>query len=580
MVLYPMRKIFSAFILLLISFTVMAVPADRSPRSVRLTDGSYITVHLMGDEHYSWLQTADGLVVEQVSPGLYKRTTRRVETEIESARQERIASMRRSPRRVGSLATAPLPNTGSPRVPVILVNFADSVFTVADTDEGIRHYYDLYCNGTRDGHLYQGHGSYGAIRDYFSDQSDGKFTPEFTIFGPVTVSREEAYYGKKSGSTKDKNYNAFVLEAIDSVARRFDVDWSLFDNKGTGKVDMVFLIFAGCGENSSGNSDNIWPNERSIGTVSLSNGQSITFVCSGCCSERAMRTKKVDEQYVNYTVSDGVGVMCHELSHALGLPDLYDTTSRAYGMDLWSLMDYGCYASNGNVPCAYTAYERDFMGWQPLVELTSWGEYTTAPISNGGIGYKIVNEENVNEYYILENRQKVNWDRGLGSRGHGMQVTHVDYVKNKWTGNSVNTDPQHQCMTVIAANNLYNGSTALQNHQCTQAEMLECWAGTLYPYVKDGVVMNDSLTALSTPAATVYTESGFMNKNIYAIHENEDQSVTFYFGNDYIDGINAPEIPVISNKSGVYDLSGRRIDSRQPLRQGIYIQDGRKFLIK
>ena len=575
-----MRKILSAIIISLFSLAAMAVPADRSPRTVRLTDGSLVTVFLVGDEHYSWLQTADGLIVEQVAPNLYKRTERCVAEEMEMAAIERSRAARQAPRRVGSQTTAPLPSFGSPRVPVILVNFTDSVFTVGNTPEEINHYYDLYCNGTRDGNLYQGHGSYGSIRDYFVDQSEGQFKPEFTIYGPVTVSHEEAYYGENPSKTShDKNYNAFVREAISLAASEYDIDWTQFDNKGGGKVDMVFLIFAGVGENTSDNTDLIWPNERSIGTVSLGNGQSVTFVCSGCCSERAMRTRKVNDAYVPYTVPDGIGVMCHELSHALGLPDFYDTNYRAYGMDLWSLMDYGCYAGNGNVPCAYTAYERDFMGWRPLIDLTTPGEYTLNPITNGGSGYKITNEANHNEYYIVENRQKVNWDRSLGSMGHGLLVTHVDYDATCWNYNQVNIIAKHQRMTVIAANNNYNGSTALQNGLCTVAEMRESWAGTLYPFVKNGVVMNDSLTAYSTPAATVYAGSGFMNQDLHAIRENDDQSVTFYFGNDYEVAIRGLASSPAGNRQ-IYDLTGRPVNGASHLRKGIYIQNGRKRLIR
>ena len=577
-----MRKLCLFFIFLIVSTFMMAVPADRTPKSVRLTDGRTIEVYLIGDEYYSWLQTADGFVVEQTENGLYELTTRRASDEVNTAQAARRKAYRseQAPLRVGSQATAPLPSIGSPRVPVVLVNFADSVFTVGQTDEEIRHYYDLYCNGTRDGNLYQGHGSYGAIRDYFSDQSDGQFTPEFTIFGPVTVSKDEAYYGQKSGTVKDKYYNAFVKEAIDSVSRKFEVDWSLFDNKGVGKVDMVFLIFAGCGENSSGNENHIWPNERSIGTVKLQDGRSLTFVCSGCCSEKSMRNRTVDGRTVKYTVPDGIGVMCHELSHALGLPDFYDTNYKAFGMDLWSLMDYGCYAGNGNVPCAYTAYEREFMGWSSTQTLYDNGELVLKPISDGGIGYKIINEENPHEFYIIENRQAVNWDRSLGRMGHGLQVTHVDYDKSCWSNNRVNTDSIHQRMTIIAANNEYLGSTALQTKRCTQAQMLHTWAGNLYPFVEDGVLKNDSLTAYSTPAATVYSPSGFMNKDLHAIRENSDLTVSLYFGNDYVDALDKLKADGMSTDNRIFDLSGRPVDASSPLRPGIYIQNNRKRYIK
>ena len=190
------------------------------------------------------------------------------------------------------------------------------------------------------------------------------------------------------------------------------------------------------------------------------------------------------------------------------------------------------------------------------------------------------NKKAFHEYYILENRQKVNWDRSLGGMGHGLQVTHVDYNAESWMINMVNSVANHQRMTVISANNEYNGSTALQNGKCTQAEMVACWGGTLFPYVKDGVVVNDSLTAFSTPAATVYTRSGFMNQDLHAIHENADKSVTFYFGNDYVDGLTQPSAMPSLTSSPMYDLSGRPVTTSGSLRKGVYIQSGHKRLIR
>ena len=134
-------------------------------------------------------------------------------------------------------------------------------------------------------------------------------------------------------------------------------------------------------------------------------------------------------------------------------------------------------------------------------------------------------------------------------------------------------------MTVIAANNNYNGSTALQNGLCSVADMRESWAGTLYPFVKNGVVMNDSLTAYSTPAATVYAGSGFMNQDLHAIRENDDQSVTFYFGNDYEVAIRGLASSPAGNRQ-IYDLTGRPVNGASHLRKGIYIQNGRKRLIR
>ena len=571
-----MKRLLAVSVLATIVLSVWAVPARRTRYTLRLVDGTEAVVFFAGDEHHSWLQTTDGRIVEAVGPNRYRISERNVADELQTYDRRRVAAFG-GPRRIGSQATAPLPATGSPKVPVVLVNFADSVFTVAPTDEEVRAYYDLFCNGTRDGERYTGHSSYGSIRDYFAAQSDSAFLPEFVVIGPVTLDKPEAYYGA-NGSSKDKNYDEFNKEIIEKVTAIYEGDWMDFDNRGKGQVDMIFYIFAGSGENSSHVSTNIWPKEVKY-PVSV-NG--ITFATSGCCSERAASVKP-NEDKTGFIVTgsrvDGIGVMCHELSHALGLPDFYNTNYKSFGMDLWSLMDYGCYAGNGARPCGYTAYEREFMGWRQMQTLTSPCWVTLTPMEAGGVGYRVVNDENPDEYYVLENRQDVGWDGSLARMGHGLQVTHVDFLQSAWNTNRVNNDVNHQRMTIIAANNRYIG-TYLDD--ATTDDLVLTWKGNLYPFIStldDGTtVRNDSLTATSVPAATVYSASGFMNKDIHAIRENDDQTVSFYFGNDFVDAIGGVSDAVASPSPSFFDLSGRAV--AVPVRRGVYISGGRKFVVK
>ena len=571
-------KFFTLSSLLLLWVTMLwAVPAQRVRRTVTLEDGTSVVITLRGDEHYSWWQTDKGQVVEPsvYNPGRYVYSQETLDEVTQTAQRRYMAAVKGA-RRIGSQATAPLPAIGSPKVPVVLVNFTDSVFTVADTDEGIRQYYDLFCNGTRDGNLYRGHGSYGAIRDYFVQQSDSLFLPEFVIIGPVTLDHPESYYGENGSGKdkqKDKKYSQFRNDAIAKATAIYEGDWKDFDNRGKSsdkqvQVDMVFFIFAGYGEANGGDASTIWPKE-STSSVTIND---ILFSTSACCNEKHMAFDREKEMY--YNAPDGIGIMCHELSHALGLPDFYDTNYKAFGMDIWSLMDYGCHASGGTCPVAYTAYERDFMGWRKLVPLNEWGFYSIAPIAAGGIGYKIVNDENPNEFYVLENRQRVEWDRALGYYGHGMQVTHVDYQASSWNNNSVNTDVNHQRMTIIAANNLYDGTS---NDDVTAERLYETWSGNAYPY-KNGTIFNDSLTANSVPAATVYTKSGFMNKDINFIREHDDNTVSFYFGNDYYTSVQDLSFSPKNVDNGIFDLSGRRL--LMVPRKGLYLRGGRKWLVR
>lgn len=561
------------FLLLLCSIVTLSawsVPARHVRRHVLLTDGTRIEATLFGNSHLYWLETDDGAVLLPASDGsTYTRTSLSRSDMLGRMASSAQSHALRAPRRIGSQATAALPASGSPKVPVLLVSFADKNFSVAGNDEDVRNYYDLYCNGTRDGKRYRDHGSYGSISDYFIAQSDSLFQPEFIIIGPVQLDNGYAYYGKNSGSSLDVNYSKFRQEAVSKAVEQFDIDWlGLFDNRNKKQVDMVFFIYAGLGEANGGDENTIWP--KDVGSSNTING--IKFASSACCNE--LMVKDVDSEGNYVTDVDGIGIMCHELSHALGLPDFYDVSGSSFGMDVWSVMDYGEYCANGYCPASYTAYERDFMGWRQLQTITEKGLYELVPTEKGGIGYKVVNKENPNEYYVLENRQKTGWDSALGSYGRGLQVTHVDYVASRWNSNIVNTEAAHQRMTIIAANNRYIGSSVTEGFADDDdrfTQMKITWSGNLYPYEQ-----NDSLTSFSTPAATVYTVSGLMGQPIYDITQaDEAGNISFSFLTKLPTTITTPST---SNQpapwSAAYDLAGRRIKREQQTR-GIYIEDGK-----
>lgn len=563
-----MRKLSLFFLLLGMTINLWATPAERITRLLRLVDGTEVEATLHGDEYASWYETADGRVIMDTDEGFVLRLESPTEVR-QAARKARAAAVRR----IGTQETAPLPAHGSPKIPVILVNFQDSVFHVRPTEEELYAYYDLYCNGTRDGQRYTEHGSYGAIRDYYSDQSDGQFTPEFVVIGTVTLDHETSYYGQDaSASSRDVKFREFCEESVTKAVNAYDVDWMQFSNRGKGRVDMVFLVFAGCGQHAGAPSTTLWSKWSTLG-YKVNN---VTFQSALCGAEN----RPVFKNKVQVGVRpDGIGVLCHEMNHALGLPDFYDTNYKAFGMDLWSIMDYGQYANNGFTPSPMTSYEREFMGWLQIEELTEAGWLTLAPLTAGGKAYKIVNAENPDEYYIIENRQCVGWDEGVCRFGHGLMVTHMDYDLGKWNSNSVNTVADHQRMTIIAANNRYIGTCV---EGATSADLILTWTGNPYPFIPtDGDAQrNDSLTAYSTPAATVFTQAGFMHKDLHGICENDDHSMSLYFGEGYEDAVGVAALSqdgIAVKRREIYDLTGRRVV--RPARNGIYMIDGRKVFI-
>ena len=176
---------------------------------------------------------------------------------------------------------------------------------------------------------------------------------------------------------------------------------------------MVFFIYAGWGEHAAkSDPDAIWAKEStSSTTVTDEDGGKVTFALYGMTSEARYASydqleKDLQGEFPNgYNPDnmqmDGIGVCLHEMSHALGLPDFYDTGYKAFGMDLWSLMDYGEYCVSGYQPVGYTAYERSYMGWESLETLTAPQVLTLRCFADGVVGYKIVNPDNENEYYVI-----------------------------------------------------------------------------------------------------------------------------------------------------------------------------------
>ena len=405
--------------------------------------------------------------------------------------------------KIGSRASAPLPCEGSPKIPVVLVQFSDLKFTVEPTEAEVQKNYEQFFNG-------KNYGLWGSVYDYFAEQSDGAFQPEFEVIGPVTLSQGYAYYGRNSGASKDVNFNQFCNEACALAVQKGGVKWTDFDNDGDGMIDFVFFIYAGYGENDSSHDDpnTIWPKEGGARLYVQIGNEELVFGASGATCEL------FDGQ------QDGIGLCVHELSHGLGLPDLYDTNYIAFGMDYWDVMDSGNYQMDGKQPCGYSAYERDFMGWRKLevVPMNETVSLTLYPIEKGGKGYIVMNDgqPNGNEYFILENRQNIGFDTYLGcpteaiyrlyGTARGLLVTHVDYLASAWSMNSVNTNRTHQRFTIVPA----DGTLTLPS----ASNYISSFRGDTYP--QDGV---EELSDYQ-----VFT--GVFTQRITNIQQHEDGTIT------------------------------------------------------
>lgn len=542
-----MKKIILFLFLTCLLSVANAAPAYRKPFKVKQSDGTELSVVLSGDESLHYYATVDGMPLVKEPNGDYSyatfengvfKSTRMlahdkgmrglVETEYLSAvdygamwsevsksAAKRSATYKAAASRAGSQ----IKPIGDVNVAVVLVQYPDCKFTY--TKEQINDILNTenysYKNPIADG--------IGSARDYFIAQSDGKFRPNFIVSDIVTLQYNMSYYGANDSRGDDKKPTQMVKEGIQKANATFD--FSKCDNDGDGEVEFVYCIYAGYSESYGASENTIWPHQwalsASAGVITVDNVKCDTYACSG-----ELVGNEAEEADLGKVLA-GIGLICHEFSHCLGLHDIYDTSyeSGNWGMDYWDVMDQGNYAAEGYVPVGYSAYQRNFCGWRDLVELEEKGSYSMLPLTQDGVAYKIVNDANPNEYYILENRKQEKWDTYLFNSG--MLVVHVDYLKSAWDNNEINTTAGHPRYTLIPADNELAVYGEVSNSEFVASLKGDVWPGT------SG---NTELTNTSVPAAKVY-KGGYMNKPVTNI-----KYVNSVISFDFMAGVfnSAPEV--------------------------------------
>ena len=337
---------------------------------------------------------------------------------------------------------------GEKRGLIILVEFPDIRFK----DDDPLHTWTNIANQES----YADNGAIGSVSDYFHDQSYGQFQLTFDVLGPVEAAHEHAYYGQNIDWGEptgwfDQNVAELVEEACRGVADQ--VRFSDYDWDGDGTVEQVFLLYAGHGENDYWSKDStvIWPHMStlSIDWEGYEEGIQLQDVCidTYACSNEISRS----DQLV------GIGTFCHEFSHCLGLPDLYNTEIGTSVLGNYDLMDNGCYNGNSWCPAGYSSYERYVCGWLTPVEVTDplsvIGVDPNNEITRDAILHVVHplirfpdaclyrESPETNDYYLIENRLKESWDKYIPQEG--LMAWHIDYDEQAWNENAVNNDPDH-----------------------------------------------------------------------------------------------------------------------------------------
>ena len=613
------------FGLLFAAMTAGAVKMKPGINIIKQADGTTITVRAYGDEDLSYFLASDGTLLYQEGTNFYiagvkadgtlystgvlahepsMRTIKEISAiKAQNAKafynsmetQAKANKVRREPMTPDNSL---LPSLGKHKIPVILVEFSDVEFSV----ENPKATFDKYLNGKElfnketDPEMGQ---NYASVAKYFKDMSFGKFEPEFEVYGPVNLGKPLATYG--AGYSSQENMGLLLTDACTAVDD--EVDFTQYDSNDDGNIDLIYIIYAGFSQSIAGNStDCIHPKSGYLSLAKSFDGMDVKRY--GVNNE--LNGTPADQ--ANGPIINGIGLFCHEFSHCMGLPDLYPKSGSIaeacinQNMDYWSLMDAGEYTANGYRPTAYTAWERERLGWMEIGTLTGPSNVELKSLDEGGAAFRIYNDkdETGHEYYIVENVQNNGWNKNLF--GNGLMVTHVDYLSSQFSlgGCKVNNTEGHPRMHVMAADGMFVpeyflGSTIedsyitfLKEHNADlvakyggQVFSIDDYkaeaAGDLFP----GTSNATSLTDDSQPMKAWTYNGETMGKPITDItNDTEKGIVSFKFmgGGEPVDGINEVTVNKTTN-SRVYSISGTYMGNDiNSLPKGIYIRNGKKVI--
>ena len=519
-----LKSIIIFAVILFSSIMTFAVPANKTPITIKQPNGKTLTFILQGDERISWASTLDNYsllynkngnwvyaviddngdmiasdilacnkdersqdelaFLSNVKVNLFY-SDKQVDLKLNRFK-EGVQIKKETPKKkdAASSTSSTRHQVGNKDMLIILVNFQDKAFTFSWQD--FNNKYNVVGDTA--------YGATGSLSEYYNDCSQGRLNINFTVVGPYTLPNTSAYYSANASWDKVREMARDAVMAADS-----NVDFSNYDSDGDGNVDFVHIIYAGMGRNITGNMNEIWPHSWFFSDSIILDG--VGFVKYSCSNEIQASNR-----------INGIGTAAHEIGHDLGLPDFYDTDYSGGGgqsvtLGEWELMDAGSYNNDANTPPYINSYAAYNLGWiDSLITLSETQDCLLSPLNNTNHAYNI--DLSSNESLIIEQRKKIKWD--LYTPGEGMLIYHLDstILENWWNtkSNTVNINPSDRGLFIEPATGVVADAA---NSRCTFPGSRDIRAFTSLtdasPKLKDGTIINAPVTHIK------YTEDSLIS---------------------------------------------------------------------
>lgn len=553
------------------SLSLKAVPASPYPIDFKQPNGNIVTIITNGDERFSWQQTVDGYTLMfdnngyltyafvdkngdlkpstivatqieernavansfllQLEKGLfYNQEQVNFMTQIWDYKHEKLVEIEQQMRNKKIQKNESV--IGNFKTVCALAQFPELSFTKTKDDfEGLMN----QINYTDDG-------AAGSVRDFFREVSYNQFDLEVTLLGPYTAPKSESYYTGENG----KNSNCpelaqFLLDEVDKT-----IDFSEYDSNGDDIIDGFHFIFAGFGQEANspaGLGLQIWSHKWVFQNV---------FQTGEYC--------EIDGKYILYyscspelrgnsgTEITHIGVIAHEMSHAFGAADFYDTDYDMGGLysgtGLWDIMASGSWNDGGRCPAHHNMYQKIWYGWVNPIELKEETEIREMPNSAENPVAYILKTEQENEYFILENRQQIKFD--IEVPGHGLLIYRVSAdIDEYFPLNSINSTHPQKMYPVCASAESQIPTEDPESYGYINSD------GCPFPGYTQNILFTDS----STPSAKSWNKKN-SNKPITDIVENEGK-ISFYFMKSELPKYT---VTIIQPENGMLTVSNNNVD--------------------
>jgi M6 family metalloprotease-like protein len=521
----------------LVTFLVALNPAhagsaNPEPNQIAQPDGTTFQAVMRGDEFQGWMESEDGYtIIKNSVTGFFEYASQdaggglipsgilitdpnvaqlaaqsllppkglrpQSQIDLELYQNDFLEGVRAQRGAIGSGASlvqtgtwAPTPVTGSKKILVILVNFANASL-YGGSSSSTTYWNNAVHNA-----------SAASVTKYYQDNSFGHIavSPVATtqpggLTGFVTVSLAQNH-PNCGGSCSYATETAWVNSALAAAAPY--VNFAALDTNGDGTISvdeaLIYFVLAGYETSAgSGLTPSIWAHAWG--------GSGVT------AGGKAVNHWALNGEMYNASTQMKMGVIAHEMGHAMGgLPDLYDINGKNLGLGIFSVMAFGSWGRlaseiGGATPVGFDAWSRQYLGWStPQSAVNGTFSFVSGQSSPSSALMLMNSSVSTSEYWLVENRPPLGWDAGMyqymGTWTGGLLVQHIDLNIGTKSANSFNAYVvgSHQ------GNMAEEPSTALCSLKAVAPAVSSKGCPTILYYLGNSTAFNPA----STPSSNYY----------------------------------------------------------------------------